>query len=306
MRLRRSTNLSNRSKRLRPSNRLGRCKNPSPLRRSFHHRRRRRSASRLNFPPTHATDRRAKRISSKQRHPGAPKPMIIPCIDLQNGKAVQLVQGRRRALAVKDVLGLLQRFQKYSQLHIIDLDAALHAGRNNHLVRKLCREAKHRFGFRIRVGGGIRTTSRALNLLRAGADQVILGSAVFQNGKIRKQFLANFARKVGRKRIIIALDTKKGRIVISGWRQKLQARPEDVIPQLEPYCAGLPLHLRRQRRHSPRHKSQMVPQTPPHHPKTNHRRRRHPQPKRSPRPRANKNGRRSRHGPLPQSPKLKP
>lgn len=164
--------------------------------------------------------------------------MIIPCIDLQNGKAVQLVQGRRRALAVKDVLGLLQRFQKYSQLHIIDLDAALHAGRNNHLVRKLCREAKHRFGFRIRVGGGIRTTSRALNLLRAGADQVILGSAVFQNGKIRKQFLANFARKVGRKRIIIALDTKKGRIVISGWRQKLQARPEDVIPQLEPYCAA--------------------------------------------------------------------
>jgi phosphoribosylformimino-5-aminoimidazole carboxamide ribotide isomerase len=164
--------------------------------------------------------------------------MIIPCIDLQNGKAVQLVQGRRRALAVEDVLGLLERFQKYSQLHIIDLDAALHTGRNNHLVRKLCREAKHRFGFRIRVGGGIRTTSRALNLLRTGADQVILGSAIFKNGKIRKQFLTNFARKVGRQRIVIALDTKKGRIVISGWRQKLQARPEEVIPQLEPYCAG--------------------------------------------------------------------
>ncbi len=164
--------------------------------------------------------------------------MIIPCIDLQNGKAVQLVQGRRRALAVEDVLGLLERFQKYPQLHIIDLDAALRTGRNNHLVRKLCHEAKLRFSFRIRVGGGIRTTSRAINLLRAGADQVILGSAVFKNGKIRKQFLINFARQVGRKRIIIALDTKKGRIVISGWREKLQARPEDVILQLEPYCAG--------------------------------------------------------------------
>jgi phosphoribosylformimino-5-aminoimidazole carboxamide ribotide isomerase len=164
--------------------------------------------------------------------------MIIPCIDLQNGKAVQLVQGRRRALAVEDVLGLLERFKKYSQLHIIDLDAALRTGRNNHLVRKLCREAKRRFGFQVRVGGGIRTSARALRLLRAGADQVILGSAVFKNGKIRKQFLANFARRIGRERIIIALDTKKGRIVISGWRQKLQARPEDVMPPLEPYCAG--------------------------------------------------------------------
>ena len=164
--------------------------------------------------------------------------MIIPCIDLQGGKAVQLVQGRRRALAVEDVLGLLERFRKYSQLHIIDLDAALRTGRNNHLVRKLCREAKRGSGFQVRVGGGIRTSARALSLLRAGAAQVILGSAVFKNGKIRKQFLANFARRVGRARIIIALDTKKGRIVISGWRQNLRARPEDVMPQLEPYCAG--------------------------------------------------------------------
>jgi phosphoribosylformimino-5-aminoimidazole carboxamide ribotide isomerase len=164
--------------------------------------------------------------------------MIIPCIDLQGGKAVQLVRGRRRALAVDDVLGLLERFRKYSQLHIIDLDAALGTGRNNRLVRTLCREAKRRFGFRVRAGGGIRTASRATQLLRFGADQVILGSAVFQNGRIRTRFLAGFARRVGRKRIIIALDSKKGRIVVSGWRDHLRVRPEDVIPQLEPYCAG--------------------------------------------------------------------
>jgi phosphoribosylformimino-5-aminoimidazole carboxamide ribotide isomerase len=164
--------------------------------------------------------------------------MIIPCIDLQDGRAVQLVRGRRRALAVDDVLGLLERFRKYSQLHIIDLDAALRTGRNDRLVLQLCREAKRRFGFRVRVGGGIRTAARAMKLLRGGADQVILGSAVFKNGRIRARFLDAFARRVGRRRMIIALDCKKGRIVVSGWRTALRLRPEDVIPQLESYCAG--------------------------------------------------------------------
>jgi phosphoribosylformimino-5-aminoimidazole carboxamide ribonucleotide (ProFAR) isomerase len=164
--------------------------------------------------------------------------MIIPCIDLQGGRAVQLVRGRRRALAVDDVLGLLERFRKYSRLHIIDLDAALRTGRNDRLVLLLCREAKRRFGFRVRVGGGIRTASRAMKLLRGGAEQVILGSAVFKNGRIRERFLSAFARRVGRRRIIIALDCEKGKIVVSGWRLALRLRPEDVIPRLESYCAG--------------------------------------------------------------------
>ena len=66
--------------------------------------------------------------------------MLIPCIDLQGGQAVQLVHGRRRELAVKDVFGLLDKFRKYEWLHIIDLDAAIGTGDNNDLVRQLCRE----------------------------------------------------------------------------------------------------------------------------------------------------------------------
>ena len=54
--------------------------------------------------------------------------MIIPCIDLQGGKAVQLVQGRRLKLSVDDVLGLLERFREYPILHVIDLYAALRKG----------------------------------------------------------------------------------------------------------------------------------------------------------------------------------
>ena len=62
--------------------------------------------------------------------------MLIPCIDLQNGQAVQLVHGRKRELAVADVFGLLEKFRRYKWLHIIDLDAAMSKPANDKLVRR--------------------------------------------------------------------------------------------------------------------------------------------------------------------------
>src|ERR1700694_5142884 len=56
--------------------------------------------------------------------------MLIPCIDLQSGRAVQLVHGRERRLAVDDVLGLLDRFGSYPLIHLVDLDAAVRTGRH--------------------------------------------------------------------------------------------------------------------------------------------------------------------------------
>ena len=160
--------------------------------------------------------------------------MIIPCIDLQGGKAVQLVRGRRRALAVEDVLGLLDRFRYYPILHVIDLDAAMRTGSNARWIRRLCAGANRE----VRVGGGIRTAARAEKILSWGASKVIVGSAAFRDGKVDRAFLAGLAKRVGRKRVIIALDTEGGRILVRGWRQKLKLRPAEVISQLEPYCSG--------------------------------------------------------------------
>src|ERR1700730_18528035 len=106
--------------------------------------------------------------------------MIIPCIDLQNGKAVQLVRGRKRALAVDDVLGLLDRFRDYPILHVIDLDAAMRKGSNARWIKRLCASAKHK----VRVGGGIRTAARAERILSWGAEKIIVGSAAFENGNV--------------------------------------------------------------------------------------------------------------------------
>jgi len=159
--------------------------------------------------------------------------MIIPCIDLQGGKAVQLVQGLRLKLSVDDVLGLLARFREYPILHVIDLDAALRKGSNSQWIKTLCKRAN----MKVRVGGGIRTTARAERILSWGAEMVIIGSAAFENGKVRSRFLEKLAAEVGKKNVIIALDTYGGRIVVRGWREQLKLQPKDVIPQLEPYCA---------------------------------------------------------------------
>src|SRR5579863_9119266 len=98
--------------------------------------------------------------------------MIVPCIDLQGGKAVQLVRGRKRALAVDDVLGLLDRFRGYPILHVIDLDAAMRKGSNARWIKLLCRRAK----MKVRVGGGIRTVARAERIISWGAEKIIVGS----------------------------------------------------------------------------------------------------------------------------------
>jgi phosphoribosylformimino-5-aminoimidazole carboxamide ribotide isomerase len=159
--------------------------------------------------------------------------MIVPCIDLQNGKAVQLVRGRRRRLAVEDVLGLLERFRRYSLLHVIDLDAALGRGSNARLVRALCQEAK----MPVRVGGGIRSVRRADQILRWGAEKVIIGSAAFHRGRIHHEFLRHLKSRVGRRRVILALDSDRGQIVVRGWRNRLPLRPEEVMRELERYCS---------------------------------------------------------------------
>ena len=164
--------------------------------------------------------------------------MLIPCIDLQGAQAVQLIHGRKRELAVADVFGLLKKFREHPWLHIIDLDAAMGKGQNDDLVRQLCKSARKDFGMKVRVGGGIRTVSRAEQIAAWGANQVIVGSAAFRGGKVNTKFLVQLTGKVRRKQIIIALDTAHGHITIHGWRKRIPLQAEKVMSQLEPFCAG--------------------------------------------------------------------
>jgi phosphoribosylformimino-5-aminoimidazole carboxamide ribotide isomerase len=158
--------------------------------------------------------------------------MIIPCIDLMDGKVVQLVQGREKALEGKSVDEMLHMFEGFPQIQVIDLDAAMGRGNNDHLVMYLAQRAS------IRAGGGVRTVERARELLGQGAHRVIVGTAAFSRNGPDKSFLEALSNAAGPERITLALDSKHGRIVVKGWQEATTYTALEMIAQLEPYCSG--------------------------------------------------------------------
>ena len=156
--------------------------------------------------------------------------MLIPSIDLQNGHVVQLVQGERLAIEAPDPEPWIERFSTFPRVQLIDLDAARGRGDNAALVASICRRLP------CRVGGGIRSVPRAEAVLGAGADAVIVSSALFREGAVDTEFARVLADAVGAERIIAAVDSRGGQVVIHGWRTALPITAVDAVRALEPYC----------------------------------------------------------------------
>jgi phosphoribosylformimino-5-aminoimidazole carboxamide ribotide isomerase len=156
--------------------------------------------------------------------------MLIPSIDLQGGAVVQLVQGERLAIRDEDVLGWVKRFERFPKVQVIDLDAAMNLGDNLAIVRQIAAALS------CRVGGGVRTVDRAQHILAAGAQQVIAGSALFRDGRPDLTFAAALAEAIGPDRLIAAVDSRGGRVVVNGWKTTLPLTAVDAVKALEPYC----------------------------------------------------------------------
>ena len=163
--------------------------------------------------------------------------MLIPSIDLKGGKVVQLVQGEKVAIESNDLHGWIERFARFPAVQLIDLDAAMGVGTNDALVREVAARLP------CRVGGGVRSVGRAQDLLEAGAQAVIVGSAFFdmrrsaEGGSVIKFDFAEALRDaVGLNRIIAAVDSKGGRVVIHGWRTTLPVSAVEAVKALDPYC----------------------------------------------------------------------
>jgi phosphoribosyl-ATP pyrophosphohydrolase/phosphoribosyl-AMP cyclohydrolase len=148
--------------------------------------------------------------------------VIVASIDLRGGKAVQLRQGRDLVLERDDVVDLATRFGRLGEIAVIDLDAALGEGDNTELILRLCRLA------RCRVGGGIRDVDRAKRYLRGGAASVIIGTAASED----------FLSQLPRERVLVALDTRDGRVAVDGWRSSTGESPFARAERLQKYCAG--------------------------------------------------------------------
>jgi len=156
--------------------------------------------------------------------------MLVPSIDLQGGRIVQLVQGERLALEAADPEPWLVRFARFPRVQLIDLDAAKGEGDNAGLVAMICARLP------CRVGGGIRSVDRAEAVLDAGAHAVIVSSALFRDGKVDLDFASTLADAIGAERIIAAVDSRGGHVAIHGWRTVLPITAVEAVRALEPYC----------------------------------------------------------------------
>jgi phosphoribosylformimino-5-aminoimidazole carboxamide ribotide isomerase len=156
--------------------------------------------------------------------------VLIPSIDLQGGAVVQLVQGERLAIKDDDVFRWVRRFERFPAVQVIDLDAAMGRGDNLPIVRQIAS------ALACRVGGGIRTVPLAEAVLGAGARQIIAGSALFKDGRPNLAFAKSLADAVGVERVIAAVDSRGGRVVIHGWKTPLDLTAVEAVRALEAYC----------------------------------------------------------------------
>jgi phosphoribosylformimino-5-aminoimidazole carboxamide ribotide isomerase len=156
--------------------------------------------------------------------------MLIPAIDLKGGKVVQLVQGERLAVETTDLDYWIQRFSGFPRVNVIDLDAAMGSGSNDHLVREICPRLP------CQVGGGVRSLERALELHAIGARKVIVGSALFRGGQVNAASAKRFADAVGADRVIGAVDSKAGKVVTHGWTSSEGVTAIEAVRALEPFC----------------------------------------------------------------------
>ncbi|MHC1598009.1 MAG: bifunctional phosphoribosyl-AMP cyclohydrolase/phosphoribosyl-ATP diphosphatase HisIE [Candidatus Methanofastidiosia archaeon] len=148
--------------------------------------------------------------------------MIIPSIDLMDGKAVQLQQGKKKMLEREDVMGLAKEFGRYGEIAVIDLDAAMEKGDNIDLIKQIVKVAN------CRVGGGIRSVEKGRELLRSGAKKIIIGTAASES------FLSEFRRED----VIVAIDTRGGMITDKGWQRDTDMTPKQMIERFKDYCGG--------------------------------------------------------------------
>lgn len=149
--------------------------------------------------------------------------MIIPSIDLMDGKAVQLRQGKEKVLEKENVIELAKYYARFGEIAVIDLDAAMNKGKDNEdIIKEICKIAE------CRVGGGIRDIEKAKRILSYGARKIIIGTAANEN----------FLSKLPKDKVIVAIDSRNGKITVDGWQTDTEVTTEAHVHRFGNFCSG--------------------------------------------------------------------
>jgi phosphoribosylformimino-5-aminoimidazole carboxamide ribotide isomerase len=150
--------------------------------------------------------------------------ILYPAIDIRNGHVVRLTQGDygREMAHDSEPLDAARRWQSQAArfLHVVDLDGAL-SGRPENL-RTVGRIAG--LGIPVQLGGGLRDAAAVDEALSSGVERVVVGTAAVRDPELVGVLVAEHAD-----RIVVALDTRRGRVAVAGWLEQSEASPAELL-----------------------------------------------------------------------------
>ncbi len=155
--------------------------------------------------------------------------MVIPSLDLKEGRCVRLSQGRmdQESVYSENPIQMAQHWESKGaeRLHVVDLNGAM-TGRPFH--RSLIEEIRRAVHIPIEVGGGIRDLATIEDYLSSGVKWVILGTVAFQNRSLIEEACHRFPE-----RVILAIDAKRGRVAIQGWNEEAPLETIELAKRFE-------------------------------------------------------------------------
>ncbi len=156
--------------------------------------------------------------------------LVIPALDLKDGKCIRLRQGdpRKKTIELENPLEIARNWEALGapRLHLVDLDGAIGGERKN---EQIVREIIQELAIPVQFGGGIRSIEDARLFLDLGAEKIIIGTIAIQEPKI----IEKLAEKYGGERIIVALDSRGGKVVVKGWTESTDIKAAEIVKKFE-------------------------------------------------------------------------
>ena len=160
--------------------------------------------------------------------------LILPAVDIKNGKCVQLVQGKPGSEMVEienpENVALHWENEGAENIHVIDLDGTINEKNSLGFIKKIIKEVS----VPIQLGGGIRDIEYAKELLDLDIERLIIGTMGIENPKT----ITELSDEYGSDRVMISLDSKDNKVVIKGWQEKIDKSPKELSKEFKEHGAG--------------------------------------------------------------------
>lgn len=154
--------------------------------------------------------------------------IIIPAIDIRDGKCVRLVRGdpKKETVYSDDPAEIAKRWaeQGATRIHVVDLDAAMGKGNNLEALKRI----KESVNIMIQFGGGLRTLETVWNVINMGVSRVVVGTAILRDPAWLKEAMEELGG-----RVMAAVDTKDGEVMVGGWLDGSGVKIPEALKRIE-------------------------------------------------------------------------